>query len=218
MSMALLKVNHPKSDSKGRVVVIVNPSQPTDPASWGDPSGVARATPGYTMPAIINEIPITRAMPPTGFKSWENLVVDRSARSMKPLKLTPGKKASAGAVIHEPDGRVWLVEPTNGFWGYVRTFPKGTNEPHYSLAATAAKEVFEETGLLVEVGAPLIDTERSKSVCRYFLGRRIGGDPSDMGWETQAVCLVPLAQLLKMLPSEYDTPIVKELMMTLKAT
>jgi 8-oxo-dGTP pyrophosphatase MutT (NUDIX family) len=61
-----------------------------------------------------------------------------------------------------------------------------------SLAANAAKEVFEETGLLIEVGQPLIDTERTASVCRYFLGQRIGGDPSNMGWEAQAVCLTPV--------------------------
>jgi ADP-ribose pyrophosphatase YjhB (NUDIX family) len=99
----------------------------------------------------------------------------------------------------------------------VRTFPKGTRKPGYSLAATAAKEAFEETGLLVEIDVPFIDAPRSKSVCRYFLARRFGGDPSDMGWETQAVCLVPLAQLPEILPSEFDTPIVEKLMVTLNA-
>ena len=92
----------------------------------------------------------------------------------------------------EPDGRVWVFEPTNKFGGYVRTSPKGTVVSGRSLAANAAKEVFEETGLLIEVGQPLIDTERTASVCRYFLGQRIGGDPSNMGWEAQAVCLTPV--------------------------
>jgi 8-oxo-dGTP pyrophosphatase MutT (NUDIX family) len=207
---------HPKPDSKGTVVTILNPSRPTGRSSWTDPSRVARATPDQRMPAIINGIPIMRAMPPTGCQGWEELVVARSARSTKPLR-TGKKQASAGAVVVEPDRRVWLVEPTNGFWGYVRTFPKGTETPGYSLAATAAKEVFEETGLLVEIGPPLIDVERSKSVCRYFLACRIDGDPSDMGWESQAVCLVPLAELSKMLPSRYDRPMVKKLMRTLKA-
>jgi hypothetical protein len=45
----------------------------------------------------------------------------------------------------------------------------------------AAKEIFEETGLLVEIGPFLFDAVRSRSVCRYFLARRISGDPSDMG-------------------------------------
>jgi hypothetical protein len=87
---------------------------------------------------------------------------------------------------------VWVFEPTNKFGGYVRTSPKGTVVSGLSLAANAAKEVFEETGLLIEVGQPLIDTERTASVCRYFLGQRIGGDPSNMGWEAQAVCLTPV--------------------------
>ena len=144
-------------------------------------------------------------------------MVERSPRNIQPLKLKPGKAASAGAIIREPDGRIWLVEPTNKFFGYERTFPKGTKEPHCSLAATAAKEVFEETGLLVEIGSFLIDVDRTASVCRYFLGHRIDGDPSEIGWETQAVCLVPLAQLSEMLPHECDKPIVEALMMTLSA-
>ena len=55
----------------------------------------------------------------------------------------------------------------------------------------------------------------SPAILRYFLSRRIGGDPSDMGWETQAVCLVPVAVLAEqeeMLPSEYDRPILLELL------
>ena len=108
-----------------------------------------------------------------------------------------------------------LVEPTNSYWGYVRTFPKGTRKPGYSLAATAAKEAFEETGLLVEIDVPFIDAPRSKSVCRYF--SRAGLWRSLYGLEDLAVCLVPLAQLPEILPSEFDTPIVEKLMVTLNA-
>lgn len=41
----------------------------------------------------------------------------------------------------------------------------------------------------------LTDVPRSTSVCRYVLVRRIGGTPADMGWESQAVSLVPRDRL-----------------------
>ena len=49
------------------------------------------------------------------------------------------KKRAAGAVIVEPDGRVWLCEPTNHHGRYQRTFPKGTRDAGWSLEATAAR-------------------------------------------------------------------------------
>ena len=113
-----------------------------------------------------------------------------------------------GAVIIEPDNRVWLYEPTNHYGDYQRTFPKGTVDAGDSFEATAAREAFEETGLLVEIGAFLIDSDRSLSVTRFFLGRRIGGCPSAMGWEAQAVWLVPIAVLHRHAVSEYDAPVI----------
>jgi 8-oxo-dGTP pyrophosphatase MutT (NUDIX family) len=101
-----------------------------------------------------------------------------AARGDEPALFTrPGKKPSAGIVIIEPDKRVWAFEPTNHFAGYTLTFPKGTVEAGWSLAATAAREAFEETGLLVEVGTFLADVERTLSVARFYLGRRRGGSP-----------------------------------------
>ena len=111
-------------------------------------------------------------------------------------------------MIVEPDGRVWVCEPTNQFGGSPRPFPKGTRVAGWSRQATAAREVFEETGLLVEVGAFLIDCGRRHSVTRFFLARRIGGSPSAMGWETQALWLVPMAQLWTYAPVGYDAPVI----------
>ena len=203
-----MTVLHPRKNGKGLPVDIRHPSQPSALASWADPSQPAIAVPNCPLPALINGVPATRAVPPDSPDGWEHMVVDKRARSASPLSTPHKKKLSAGAVIREPDGRIWLVEPTNGFGGYVRTFPKGTIEPGYSLAATAAKEAFEEAGLLVEIGPPLADVERTTSVCRYFLARRVGGTPSDMGWETQAVCLIPHNLLSQMAPAKTDKPIL----------
>ena len=112
-------------------------------------------------------------------------------------------------MILEPDGRVWLYEPTNHYGSYQRTFPKGTVDAGDSFEATAAREAFEETGLLVEIGAFLIDSDRSLSVTRFYLAHRIGGCPSAMGWEAQAVWLVPMADLHTHAASEYDAPVVQ---------
>jgi hypothetical protein len=52
-------------------------------------------------------------------------------------------------------------------------------------------------------------------VTRFFLARRVGGTPSAMGWETQAVWLVPLARLADLAPSDYDAPVIEALSVTL---
>jgi 8-oxo-dGTP pyrophosphatase MutT (NUDIX family) len=114
-------------------------------------------------------------------------------------------------VILEEDGRVWVVHPSNGFGGYPATFPKGTLDPGMPLRATAIREAWEECGLRVALSGFLMDLTRSRSRTRYYLGRRIGGCPSDMGWESQAVSLVPRAQLGKVLVNPNDAPLVARL-------
>jgi 8-oxo-dGTP pyrophosphatase MutT (NUDIX family) len=125
--------------------------------------------------------------------------------------LTEKQKLSAGAVIVEPDGRIWLCEPSNHFGGYVRTFPKGRVDPGQSMRAAAVREVFEETGLLVHLGAFLVDATRTSGVTRYFLAERVAGTPADMGWESQALWLVPLPQLTALAPAPQDAPVIAAL-------
>ncbi|HYI85433.1 MAG TPA: hypothetical protein VEX11_19790, partial [Acetobacteraceae bacterium] len=68
--------------------------------------------------------------------------------------------------------------------------------------------MFEETGLLVALGAFLADVERSVTVPRYYLARRVGGTPAAMGWEAQAVLLLPRARLADLLNDLAEQPIV----------
>ena len=58
---------------------------------------------------------------------------------MPPLAVVPGKAPAAGAVVLEPEGRVWVIHPSNAFGGYRATFPKGKQEPGLSLEQTAIK-------------------------------------------------------------------------------
>ena len=53
---------------------------------------------------------------------------------------------SCGAVI-ENNGKILMIFQNNGFWG----FPKGHVEKDETEAETAVREVFEETGVWVEI-------------------------------------------------------------------
>jgi hypothetical protein len=52
---------------------------------------------------------------------------------------------------------------------------------------------------------------RSTTVTRYYLARRLSGNPADMCWETQAVHLVPAAQLAAFVSHPNDQPILAAL-------
>ncbi len=77
--------------------------------------------------------------------------------------------------------------------------------------ASALVEAWEESGLHVRLLKHLVDVKRSQSYTRYYLAERLGGNPADMGWESQAVMLAPESQLPKLLNSQYDIPIIEAL-------
>ena len=157
------------------------------------------------MPPAVNGLEVASW---SGVKDWGAL----AAQACLPdPPRPPGKAVAAGAVVVEPDGRVWLVAPTNGWSGYRATFPKGRVDKGLSLQACALKETFEETGLRVELTAHLIDMPRTKGFARYYLARRRGGDPADMGWESQAVHLAPQAMLGSLLNRDWDLEIARAL-------
>ena len=54
---------------------------------------------------------------------------------------------ACGAVIENEGGKILLIFQQNGFWG----FPKGHVEEGETESETAVREVFEETGLWVEL-------------------------------------------------------------------
>lgn len=149
------------------------------------------------------DVPITAA-------GWEDLAAQHSIEEPA-FHMPDGYKRAAGVVVREKNGRVWAVTPSNAFCGYQATFPKGTVEAGASLQATALVEAFEESGLQVRLLRHLVDVKRSLSYTRYYLAERLGGNPADMGWETQAVMLVPAAQRAQVLTHSNDTPILAAL-------
>ena len=197
-------VIHPQLGLSGKSVTIHHPTLPTPIETWEDDAAVAITTPGGTLPHALGLIPF-RSDPAHGGHPVLRTPISEPA-------FQPGSlKAAAGVVLLEPDGRVWAVAPTNGFGGYALTFPKGRVEDGLSLQLTAVKEAYEETGLAVALLAHLADAPRSTTFTRYYLAQRIGGSPADMGWESQAVHLIPAAQLAKQLTHPNDQPILHAL-------
>lgn len=202
-------MHHPCLNDDGQPIPIHLPSLPTTLATWGDPTRIATVVPGGQLPHALNGILFT---------PWEGgLMTPASPVDEPPFVLPDGMAAAAGVVVLEEDGRIWLVSPTNRFGGYETTFPKGRADPGTSLQHTAIREAFEESGLLVEISAYLLDARRTQTFTRYYLARRIGGSPAAMGWESQAVHLVPLPQLRAVAAHPNDAAIIDALESTVHA-
>ena len=203
---------HPKVDDNGNPVTIKHPTKPSDKRSWDNPNRTATFTPGGDVPDALNGVAFKSWQGPTSKRDWAN--VPGQNKSLDEPPLNPGRKnVGAGVIIMEDDGRVWLTRPTNAFGGYQNTFPKGTAEKGLSLQANAIKEAWEETGLKVEITGHLGDFERDTSVGRYYMARRVGGTPKDMGWESQAVRLSPVKALKDHLNRKVDQGIADEIAM-----
>jgi len=99
----------------------------------------------------------------------------------------------AGAVVHDGDGRLLLIrrgrEPGLGLW----SLPGGRCEPGEDAAATAVRETYEETGLVVTAGRLVGRVERpgpggvtyviDDVACAVAGGSlRAGDDAADARW------------------------------------
>lgn len=217
---------HPRYNDTGQLVMLKAPSTPTPLSYWDDPTAIARVVPDGPLPAELYGLALAPWQPVDGDPSVMLLdEVETRLRpaspqgtnkhcwrvTVPPLNIVPGKAPAAGAVVEELDGRLWVIHPSNAFGGYRATFPKGKQDPGLSLEQTAIKETFEETGLAITLTDWLIDIPRSTSLTRYFLARRIGGTPAAMGWESQAVSLVPRDRLGEVLHHPNDHPLLEAL-------
>ena len=200
---------HPRKDDHGNAVVLHAPSSPSAISAWEDCRQIASVIPDGAVPDVLNGIILASWRDaPRDFVDWSAMA--KSMEFEEPPFESQSLKPAAGAVVVEPDGRIWLVSPSNAFGGYKTTFAKGKADG-FGLKETALKEVFEETGLQVELFGHLIDVTKSTSRTRYYLAKRLGGSPADMCWETQAVHLVPLELAKGMLNQSVDHQVIDEL-------
>jgi phage-related protein (TIGR01555 family) len=147
------------------------------------------------------------------FKPWRPpadwAAVDGQAEIDEPeFFVTPGKRASTGVIVREADGRVWLIQPRNGYGGYEGTFPKGGLEKGLSLQANAIKETWEESGLKVKITGFAGDHEGDASTTRYYHAEREGGDPSQHDDESEGVVLVPESKAAGFLNRKRDQAVL----------
>lgn len=197
--------HHPDLDDHGKPVLIKRPTHPSAPSTWSNPDAVATFVPGGDVPRELNGVPFRRWRDvPDTVEGWDYTeCVDHDIEE-PPFHLPPGKRAAAGVVIEEPDGRCWLVHPTNAFGGHEATFAKGSCEPELSMQGNAVKEAWEESGLKVQITGFLMDVDRTTSKARFYRAKRIGGDPTDVCFESQAVSLVPKGLLYELLNMKTD--------------
>ena len=197
---------HPHKDEHGGDVILRNPSEPSPIEHWGDPNKHATVVPRGEMPPELNGVRFDHYTPPS---DW-NTVEGQGDFAEPPLE-KHGKQLATGAIIHEPCGRVWTISPSNQFAGYVNTIgPKGRVDPGLNLHANAIKEAHEETGLKIRLTGHAHDSHRKTTMTRYYHAVRTGGHPGDMGWETQAVHLVPKDKLEDHLNDELDKNTARE--------
>lgn len=200
---------HPRKDDKGLPVQIKKPHQASTLESWKRPDTMAVVTPDGEIPAELNGISLgVWTDVPISNCDWEELSSIQLIEEPE-FDLPAGYLSAAGVVILESDGRIWVVAPSNAFAGYQATFPKGTVDSGMTLQATAMKEAFEESGMQVRLIRHLIDVKRSQSYTRYYLASRVNGNPSSMGWETQAVMLIPRCQLSRIVTHQNDASILE---------
>jgi ADP-ribose pyrophosphatase YjhB (NUDIX family) len=207
MHMSDKPVYHPHLDERGRKVHLGRPSRASNLAQLAQPHTTVTFTPGPVQEQDLHGMPLA---------SWEPVDIraalwEEMATPMVPepaYVLPAGMRAAAGAVVVEPDGRIWLVAPSNGFGGYQVTFPKGRVDQGTSLQATAIKEVWEESGLRVRLAAYLGDFARTQTYARFYVACRTGGHPGDMGWESQAVHLATVAEAYRLLNRSTDREVL----------
>jgi ADP-ribosylglycohydrolase/8-oxo-dGTP pyrophosphatase MutT (NUDIX family) len=201
---------HPKTNDHGQPVTIRHPHQPqTD--GLRDGGALVTITPGLKLDGGgLHGIPFRPWSPPRTDSEWVH--VDGQAELAEPAFTVTAKglQPASGAVVVEPDNRLWLVAPTNQFGGYQATFPKGRcpTDGRWSPQVTAIREVWQESGLKVRIVEHLLDLDRSTTRTRYYLAVREGGDPADMGWESQAVHLATFEQAQGLLNTPYDQAVL----------
>lgn len=202
-------IYHPCLDEHGRKLVLAAPSRECNLAQLADPGATVTFIPDSACAGVLGGVALTAATPAELEHALRRAEAEPFAEP--PYLLPGGKQAAAGAVVIEPDGRLWLVAPSNAYGGYQASFPKGRVAPGLSLRATAIRETWEESGLCVRLTGFLGDFGRTLTWTRFYLARRSGGHPAAMGWESQAVHLATVREARRLLNRDADHAVLDAL-------
>lgn len=123
-----------------------------------------------------------------------------------PVQRTARATSAGGVVIRPADGQleVALVHRRSArLWA----LPKGTPDSGETLEETALRETREETGLEVEIDAPITSiryffvrgSTRFHKTVHFFLMRAIGGSPDDHDAEFDEVRWLPVDEAMALL-------------------
>lgn len=114
------------------------------------------------------------------------------------------RRNAARVIVRELDGRVWLHDPQNEPYVMI---PGGGREDGETMQQAAIRECMEETGLLVELTDYVADMVDAYGWRRFYVGRRIGGEPTTVDGDDGSpvrVRLVTRDEALDLLTSELD--------------
>lgn len=149
--------------------------------------GGAGTEPVPELPAFPGPVEVGKPLGPTeeeALKEWGG------AKRSKP-------RLSAGVVVVEPDGRVWMQAPRGGFGGYQMILPKGGVDEGEDPQEAALRELWEETGLTGRITGLVGDYVGSTGITRYYLAERTGGRPGPQAESERVVLSRPQGSGLK---------------------
>ncbi|WP_449406123.1 NUDIX hydrolase [Massilia phosphatilytica] len=172
---------HPQPDDDGRKVRLHAPSCEANLDGLADPQAALTFVPGSVCAGMLDGVPLAPCARATVDDACRRTGA-APAFDEPPFVLPAGRHAAAGAVVREADGRLGSWRRRTRSAAIRPTFPKGRVEPGLTLQATAIREVWEESGLHVELTAWLGDFSRTQTFTRFYVARRIGGHPAQMGW------------------------------------
>lgn len=157
-------------------------------------------------------------------KYWEEI----QAKKLGEPFLQPGPlNLSVGVLIEENDGRIWIYHPKGKagkdrlphgnvnvtykrpkievFEGHIEDYPWDEKVSHFKeqevLQRAAHKNVWEETGLEIELTAHVEDVLSHNGVLRLYRAKRVGGDPFG-ATEASFVKLATITDARKLLTTE----------------
>jgi 8-oxo-dGTP pyrophosphatase MutT (NUDIX family) len=131
--------------------------------------------------------------------------------------LRAARATSAGGVVHRAEAGRFEIVLVHRRLPPLWALPKGTPDSGETLAETAIRETREETGLAVEIEAPITSISyffvhrrtRFHKTVHFFLMRPVGGRLEDHDHEFDEVRWVPISEALELMTHATEREVVR---------